>query len=267
MSPPQRMRLYVDESGDHTFRGVAPAQWDKRYLCLFGCAFYSDDYEAPFHPSFEAMKVKHFGGDLDDPVILHREDMRARRGPFAILREPDKAGAFHTDLIELVKQGNFLAIAVVVDKLNTQSKSFGPLPSHPYHIGLLAMMERYCGWLNFRGYAGDVLAESRGGREDHQLKAAYKTVYSAGTRFRPKEFFQNVLSSKEIKIKPKAQNIAGLQLADLFAYPAKRQVLFDYTLAPEPTGFTKTMADALRSKYNQQVYTGQVHGYGKVFLA
>jgi hypothetical protein len=259
-------RLYIDESGDHTFRGVAPAQWDKRYLCLFGCWLDVDYCHTTFGPEFERLKRKHFGGDPDDPVILHREDMKARRGPFSILRDTEKAGLFHAELLDFVRASRFTAIAVVVDKLNTQAKHFGPVPSHPYHIGLLAMMERYCGWLNFQKRKGDVLAESRGGREDLQLKAAYRSVYSAGTRFRPKDFFQGVLTSKEIKIKPKTQNIPPLQLADLFAYPAKRYVLFDYHLAPEPTGFTMIMARALEQKYNVQIYTGQVNGYGKVIL-
>jgi len=192
--------------------------------------------------------------------------MKARRGPFGMLRDPAKAEGFNNDLVALVQQADFLGFAVVVDKHATQSKSYGPLPSHPYHIGLLALMERYCGWLNFSGCEGDVLAESRGGREDLQLKSAYKTVHDSGTRFHPPDFFQAVLTTKEIKLKPKTQNIAGLQLADLFAYPAKRRVLLDYQVGPSLAGFTQRMADALEPKYNRQVYTGRISGYGKIFL-
>jgi hypothetical protein len=264
--PKRKLRLYVDESGDHTFRPAAASYWDRRYLCLFGCAFDLEPYETEFRPAFESLKGKHFGSDPDDPVILHREDMKARRGPFAILRDSDKADAFNADLLALVGQAKFRAFAVVVDKHSTQTNRYGPLPYHPYHVALLALMERCCGWLNFMGWEGDILAESRGGREDLQLKSAYKTVHSSGTRFRPPDFFQKALTSKEIKIKPKTQNIPGLQLADLFAYPAKRRVLLDYQVGPALTGFTVSMADALESKYNVQVYTGTVRGYGKIFL-
>jgi hypothetical protein len=63
------------------------------------------------------------------------------------------------------------------------------LPFHPYHYCLTAILERYCGLLNFVGGIGDVLAESRGESEDTQLKEAYKRVYKAGTRYREPEFF------------------------------------------------------------------------------
>jgi len=73
--------------------------------------------------------------------------MKARRGSFGILRDPQKADGFNNDLLALVGKADFLAFAVAVDKHSTQSKRYGPLPSHPYHIALLALMERYCGWL------------------------------------------------------------------------------------------------------------------------
>jgi hypothetical protein len=36
-----------------------------------------------------------------------------------------------------------------------------------------------------------------------------------------------VLTSKEIKLKPKNANIAGTQLADLLAYPLKQEILVE----------------------------------------
>jgi hypothetical protein len=265
---PAPYRLYIDESGDHSFRADVSGQWDKRYLCLLGCSFELEDYRNNFSSAFEHLKAEHFGSEPDELVILHREEMVARRGPFSVLREMTRNEAFRRDLLELVTEARFRVFAVVVDKIGTQGKRYGPLPSHPYDIGVLAMMERYCGWLNFTRNTGDVLAESRGGREDGQLKSAYRTVYDSGTRFRPKEFSQAVLTTREIKLKKKEHNIAGLQLADLLAYPVKREMLHQLKQAPPPTGFTKTMAELLsqRYKYNYHAYQGRVWGYGKVFL-
>ena len=264
---PLRLRLYIDESGDHTFRNVDPNQWDKRYLCLLGCSFDANYYQTDFCPAFEELKAKHFGSDPDESVILHREDMVAKRGPFAILRDGGKNEVFRGDFLALVDKAHFRLFAVVVDKINTQQKNYGPIPFHPYHIGLLAMMERYCGWLNLISGTGDVLAESRGGREDQSLKAAYKAVFTGGTRYRPSEFFHSSLTTKELKIKKKDQNIAGLQIADLLAYPARRQILHGRGIGTPLTGFTRTLAEHLEPKYNRQVYRGYVEGYGKIFLA
>jgi hypothetical protein len=265
---PKRFRLYVDESGDHTFRGVTSGQWDKRYLCLLGCAIEREAYRQQFCPALEQLKAAHFGADPDEPVILHREEMIARRGPFSVLRDPAKSEAFRQDFLALIDASDIRVFGVVVDKLSTQGKRYGPLPSHPYHIGLLAMMERYCGWLNFRKSVGDVLAESRGGREDSLLKSAYKTVYDSGTRFRSSEFFQTALTSKEIKLKKKEHNIAGLQMSDLLAYPVKRQILHESKRAPAPLGFTKVLGDFLdrRWKYNYHAYQMRTWGYGRIFL-
>ena len=89
------------------------------------------------------------------------------------------------------------------------------------------LLERYCGFLHFYNAKGDVLAESRGGIEDKQLKVAYKTIYEGGTQFREFTFFQNVLTTKEIKLKPKTANIAGLQISDLVAHPIKHEILIE----------------------------------------
>jgi hypothetical protein len=261
-----RHRLYIDESGDHSVRGVTAAQWDKRYICLLGCAIEVEYCRTTFNLEFEAFKSLHFESDPDDPVILHREDLKAKRGPFRVLSDSDRNLSFNRTLVEFVASIDFRLFAVVIDKLNCQGRHFGPVTAHPYHIGLLAMLERYCGWLKFGRHTGDCLAEARGGREDLQLKSAYTSVYSAGTRFHSRDFFQTTLTTKEIKIKPKTQNIPALQFADLLAYPAKRKILGDLGIAPPPTGFTLEMANALEPKYNRRYMTGTVMGYGKVLI-
>lgn len=262
----RRVRLYIDESGDHTFRPTSAEDSHKRYLCLLGCAFEVSNYKSEFSPLFEALKSVHFECDTDDKIIFHREDMVARRHPFSYLTDRAKCAAFDEDLLTVIAGADFRAFAVLIDKAAISTRNFGPLPSHPYHVGLLAMMERYCGWLSFTGAEGDVMAESRGGREDLSLKAAYKTVYDAGTRYHQKNFFQSVLTSKELKLKKKEHNICGLQLSDMLAYPARRDMLCDIKKGAPLTGMTKTLSEVLTKKYNRQVYQGRISGYGKIFL-
>jgi len=117
------------------------------------------------------------------------------------------------------------------------------------------------------GGIGDVLAESRGGNEDTQLKEAYKRVYNAGTRYREPEFFQDVLSSKEIKLKLKRNNIAGLQLADIMAHPVKQSILRENKKIPDPGDiFGKRICEAVKTKYNKQLYSRRIEGYGRIFM-
>jgi Protein of unknown function (DUF3800) len=261
-----RMRLYVDESGDHTFRAISGAEWRKRYLCLLGCVFEGGAYERTFCKAMQEFKAKHFGEDPDERVILHREDIVQKRPPFDCLQEETKQNAFNADLLALIKQTSFLVIAVVIDKYTSQGKRYSSLPFDPYHVALLAMMERYCGLLQFRRHVGDVLAEGRGGNEDKQLKAAFRTVYNAGTRFHEPKFFQDTLTSKELKIKPKAHDIPGLQLADMLAHPVKQQILAERGIAPAPFGFAGSVATLVENKYNRRYANDQIGGYGKIIL-
>jgi len=129
------------------------------------------------------------------------------------------------------------------------------------------MMDRYSGWLNYKNSHGDILAESRGGEEDRQLKSAYKTVYESGTLMFSREHHQRALTSREIKIQPKSRDIAGLQLADILAFPVKQRCLADRGLIEAPGDvFGGKICELLAGKYNMNEWTGQVDGYGKVWL-
>ncbi len=53
-----RLRLYVDESGDHTYRNLEDV--GRRYLGLIGVAIESDYYRNEFQPGLESLKQLHF---------------------------------------------------------------------------------------------------------------------------------------------------------------------------------------------------------------
>ena len=138
---------------------------------------------------------------------------------------------------------------------------------HPYHYCLIAMLERYCDFLRLHNAKGDVLAESRGGNEDNMLKKEYKNIYDMGTMFRKPIFFSSVLSTHEIKLKSKTNNIAGLQIADLLAYPSKIDILFENKILENNTGnFGKSICKCISMKYYRHFCHKSINGYGKIFL-
>ncbi|OYD17179.1 hypothetical protein CH333_01780 [candidate division WOR-3 bacterium JGI_Cruoil_03_44_89] len=259
----KRFRIYIDESGDHTYKQLKhPAN---RYLGLIGCVFEFEKIEI-FKRNLEEFKQKFLTYDPDLPPILHRNDIINRRGCFGRLCDTEVEKKFNNDLLDLLKETNFKIIAVVIDKKNHIEK-YKEAAFHPYHFCLAAILERYCGFLNFTGGIGDVLGESRGGKEDKQLKEAYKRVYSKGTLWREPNFFQSALSSKEIKSKPKRSNIAGLQLADILAYPVKQEILLDNKRISDPGDvFGKKICRVIKTKYNKHLYRGYIKGYGKIFI-
>ena len=64
--------------------------------------------------------------------------------------------------------------------------------------------------------------ESRGGKEDMRLKKSFRAIMETGTHNISSMDLQSHLTSCELKVKSKQSNIAGLQIADLIAHPARR---------------------------------------------
>ena len=253
-------RLYLDESGDHVFKRLEePAH---RYLCLVGCWFKGRDYQR-FHDDLAAFKRQHVPHHPDDPVVLHREDIINRRHAFWRLRDAKAAQAFDRGLLEVVAQTEFRLVAVVIDK---KALTDYPTPAHPYHLALGFMLQRYCGFLNHVNRRGDVLAESRGGTEDRRLRDSYAWHYQRGAWMTPASFFQQALTSRELKLKLKSANIAGLQLADLLGHPVRQLILVELGHLQGPLAPSASkLIEAIAAKWNRHLYDGRVEGYGKVF--
>jgi hypothetical protein len=257
-----RYRLYLDESGDHVFR--ATSEIPHRFLCLLGCWFQNPDY-IEFHKSLEDLKTVHFHHHPDNPVILHREDIINKRGAFKIFQDDKKRTEFDNDLLNLIDKANFRMVAVVVDKERLHS-AFGESASHPYHLGLGFLLQRYAGYLNHFNRIGDVMAEGRGGTEDNLLNDSYRRVYEHGAwQYTNARFFQSALSSKEIKFQGKKANISGLQLSDLLGHPTKMWVLQHYKVEDENLApFANRLMKIVVGKFNRHLYTNQLDGYGIV---
>lgn len=266
---PPKSRIYIDESGDPAYHPYEVFdEPEKRYLGLTGCFFDMSDYPA-FQIEIERLKAKHFAEypyrDHDEPLVLHRKAIINRRGAYSLLRDSAKEELFNHDLLALIRSTPFIIISVVIDKkAHLQRYKY---PEHPYYYCLEAILERYCGYLDHVEARGDVMAESRGSTEDTALKKEYVRIYHVGTRYLPSEMAQRVLTSSQIKIKPKIANIAGLQLADLQAFPVKQEILLEEGRISDPGDvFGKRICEVVAPKFNRNPHTGQVEGYGKKFL-
>jgi hypothetical protein len=82
--------------------------------------------------------------------------------------------------------------------------------------------------------------------------------------------YLQALTTHELKVKPKSLNIAGLQLADLLAHPAKQQALMDWGLTAIPPkwpgSFGEKIASTLAPKFNKELWKGTVEGYGRILF-
>jgi hypothetical protein len=170
--PVNRFRLYINESGDHTFHLTEDD--NHRYLGWLGIWFDIDAPYIAFAQALDRLKRNLFGWHPDDPPIcLHRKDLIDRKGIFRRLRNPERNERFETELLTVVRETSFCMICVVIDKASHSTKTDREL-FHPYHYCLAALLERYAGWLDLKKAVGDVMAESRGGREDQELRTAFE---------------------------------------------------------------------------------------------
>jgi len=260
----RRYRLYIDESGDHTFNLVESDP--HRYLGLLGIWFDLDEPYQSFAKGLSRLKAEIFGWHPDDlPVCFHRKDLIGRKGRFGRLREPELNERFEAGLVKLVDEARFCMTCVVIDKALHRTRTNREL-FHPYHSCIAALMERYAGWLALNGAEGDVMAESRGRSEDQELNQAFQLILREGTQSCSSQQFQQVLSSGEIKLKKKEHAIPGLELADLLAYPSKREMIAERRGDILTKDFSSALLEAARPKVNCQPLTNRIAGFGKVWL-
>lgn len=112
------------------------------------------------------------------------------------------------------------------------------------------MLERYIFFLNSVDSKGDVMVESRGGKEDRRLKESFNGLFVNGTDWISPERIQQRLTSSQLKVKNKANNIVGLQLSDPLAYPSRNEILHENNLlGRDLPPFGKEVIKILRQKY------------------
>jgi hypothetical protein len=181
------------------------------------------------HPEMEALKEQFFQHHPDEPVIFHRKEMVNGLGPFRPLKDPEIRNRFDEALLRSIQGWDFSFVTVLLDKKEFMEK-FTDWKHDPYHYCLEVLLETYTVVLKRKNAIGDVMIESRGKKEDMRLKQAFTELYANGSDYLSAIHMQERLTSKQIKVKPKSANVAGLQLADLIAHPSRRDVLRRFNL-------------------------------------
>ena len=99
----------------------------------------------------------------------------------------------------------YTVITVCLDK-KAHRKRYTTWQYDPYHYCLAVLLERFVYFLNRRGVRGDVIAESRGGKEDRRLKESFHRLYDKGSDYLGPEQLQQALTTGQIKMKQKSDN-------------------------------------------------------------
>lgn len=243
-----KFRMYVDEVGNSDLDSSDNP--NHRFLSLTGIILELEYVRQVLYPEMEKLKTEFFKSHPDDPVILHRKEIMNAYFPFSSLRDPDIREMFDSKLLELLKKWEYRVITVCIDK-KRHKETYTSWRYDPYHYCLALLIERYVLFLKRINWLGDLMAESRGGKEDRRLKDSFSRLYKYGTEYISPELLHERLTSRELKVKPKINNISGLQLADLIAHPSRNEILVENNItAVTIQPFGKKIIGILQSKYD-----------------
>ena len=250
-----KCRIYIDEVGNSDLGSSHNSL--HRFLSLTGVIIDLEYVDKILHHQMEDLKSDYFKSHPDEPVILHRKELVNAKYPFKALKDEKVKKRFDRDLLNLLQSWEYTVITVCLDKL-AHKETYQIWRYDPYYYCLAILLERYTFYLEQKQQNGDVMAESRGGKEDKRLKDSFSKLWNEGTNYILQDRIQTVLTSKQLKVKSKLNNISGLQLADIIAHPSRNEILFENGVLENLAPFSKLILRILQSKYYK--HNGIIHG-------
>jgi hypothetical protein len=210
--------LFIDESGDH---GLTIVNHDFPVFLLSGVLISEDNYSM-LKSTFNKVKNELWG---NKEVIFHSRDIRKCEKEFMILFDLDKKKWFYDNLNSAINNCDYTLISSAIQKENYINQ-FGRLSNDVYELALSFVIERAIFFLDDMPDDDkelQIIIEKRGKKEDKQLDEHFQRLMSRGTAYVSSLRLSNY--SLSISFKDKKENINGLQLADLTAYPIARFVI------------------------------------------
>lgn len=166
----------------------------------------------------------HFWGEKE--IILHSRDIRKHQRGFEILLDPVVKRDFYERVNSIMgEKGAFTIVSCSVLKLPYVERigSEGDI----YGLALSRLIERSIFYLdeigNEDGSNLNIIVEMRGKKEDRELACYFEIFKTKGTKWLTPERLKPHIA--KLKFVSKKQNVIGLQVADLIAYPIARYIL------------------------------------------
>lgn len=255
--------MYIDESGSS---GPARDENDpERFLGLTGVIIEKQYALEVIRPEMDELQRRYFQVDPDTPIALHRKDIVRGKKHFSALKDPDTRQAFNADLLEKIATWRFTVVTNVIDKWAHQQKGY-PRTYPAYEYVLKWLMERYCEFLEDIDDCGDIMIESRSGTPNKEPIRSFEEAMIGGTLYFETDRLADSIDHAGphgILLQPKSAMVAGLQLADLLAYPTRRCILIEKRrIAGQVRSFEAKIEEALASKYLRR-RDGGIWGAGK----
>jgi len=185
---------------------------------LAGCIFDFDYYFEKAEKQVNELKICFFG---KNNLILRSYDIRKQKSDFACLVDRKRREEFYQALDNLVKRLEFKVISAAIEK--NKLKNQYSAPDNPYHLCFQFILERAVMYLGASREKMMLKIESRETHNDQKLAKIYEKFKENNHRYITAAEVQRKLA--DLSFSQKMQNIAGMQIADLVAYPLGKWVL------------------------------------------
>lgn len=213
----EKYYLFLDECGDQNL-----ANFDPSFPVFTLCGIVLSEEQLQILSSQINDLKKTFWGDKK--IILHSRDIRKCQNGFELFFNLETKQSFYERINEILGQDIYTIICCAILK-EPYIRQYGKL-NDVYGQSLSFIMERtvfYLDGVKKSNIELTTIIEKRGKKEDSSLLAYYNSLIDRGTYWvtadRIKSYFKN------FQMKAKQDNIIGLQVADLIAYPITRHIL------------------------------------------
>jgi len=161
---------------------------------------------------------------VNKTVIFHSRDIRKFKKEFQKLFDLDLKKKFYEGINKIVSGSDYTIVASA-NRKNAYIEKFGKLQDDVYEVALSFVIEQAVMILNEKDPNSElaIIIERRGQKEDKQLDDHFQRLCARGTGKLTAEQLHQV--SPTFTFRNKKENINGIQLADLVAYPIARYVI------------------------------------------
>ena len=209
--------LYLDECGDQNLSSFDP-QFPIFTLCG---VVVSEEQDNLLADRINSLKMDIWN---NTNIILHSRDIRKCQNGFEVLFDLEVKKRFLESVNAILGDDIYIIICCAILK-EPYIRQYGKL-NDVYGLSLSYIMERVVFYLDSVGKDNIELRtviERRGKKEDKSLLNYYNQLLDKGTYWVNGERMRRYF--KRFDMRWKSENIVGLQVADLVAYPITRHVL------------------------------------------
>lgn len=221
--------LFIDECGDHKL-----AKYDPGFPVFTLCGILVSRHNLKsLSKSFEDLKIDIFGSK---EVIIHSVDIRKWRGPFSVLEDESLRKRFFSGIEGILSQNNgYVIISCTILKEQLNKFCVRGEEEDVYGLSLSYIIERSIFYIDnvSKDEAPEIfiVVERRGKKEDNKLLNYYNGLRNRGTKWIAADRLRTRI--RDFGFKKKKDNLIGLQIADLIAYPITIHLL--YPERPNPS--------------------------------